>query len=123
MRYVTDRKRVQGLGSGREGTHHHWQMMISSMLLVPLVPLFVIVFATGLGGTQEEVVAYFSQPFPAIVTVLTLVVVIWHLMQEALVAIEDYVHGAAGKLTLVATQALSYTLIVVGIFAIARMAL
>lgn len=123
MRFITDRKRVEGLGSGREGTHHHWQMMISSMLLVPLVPLFVFVFANGLGGTHEEVVAYFSQPFPAIVTVLTLVVVIWHLMQETLVAIEDYVHGVAGKLALVATQAVSYTLIIVGIFAIARMAL
>ena len=42
MRYLTDRKRAQGTGSGRQGTHHHWQMMVSSILLVVLVPLFVI---------------------------------------------------------------------------------
>jgi succinate dehydrogenase / fumarate reductase membrane anchor subunit len=44
-------------------------------------------------------------------------------MQEALVAIEDYVHGVPGKLTLVATTALGYGLMIVGVFAIARMAL
>ena len=123
MRYLTDRKRVVGLGSGREGTHHHWQMMVSSILLVVLVPLFVGVFAYGLGGSHEDVLAYFGRPFPAIVTVLTLVVVIVHLMRETHVAIEDYVHGLAGKLTLVATSAFSYTLIAVGVFAIARTAL
>lgn len=123
MSFMTDRKRVIGLGSGREGTHHHWQMMVSSILLVPLVPLFVVTFAYGLGGTQQEVVAYFSRPFPAIVMGLSLVVIVLHLMHEALAAIEDYVHGAAGKLTLIATRAFSYTLIIVGVFAIARMAL
>ncbi|WP_415921472.1 succinate dehydrogenase, hydrophobic membrane anchor protein [Tateyamaria sp. SN6-1] len=123
MRFITDRKRVIGLGSGREGTHHHWQMMISSMLLVPLVPLFVFFFATVLGGTHDEVVAFFSRPVPAIICALALVVIVLHLMREAHAAIEDYVHGTAGKLTLVATTAFSYTLIVVGVFAIARMAI
>ena len=123
MRFITDRKQVLGLGSGREGTHHHWQMMISSMLMVPLVPLFVFTFANALGGTHEEVIAHFSRPYPAIITVLTLVVVVWHLMQETLVAIEDYVHGVPGKLALVATTALGYGLMIVGVFAIARMAL
>lgn len=123
MRYLTDRKRATGLGSGRQGTHHHWQMMVSSVLLVVLVPLFVATFAIGLGGTHEDVVAYFGRPFPAIVTILSLIVVIVHLMRETHVAIEDYVHGVAGKLTLIATSAFAYTLIAVGVFAIARMAL
>lgn len=123
MRFITDRKLVHGLGSGREGTHHHWQMMVSSILMVPLVPLFVFTFANALGGTYDEVIAHFSRPYPAIITVLTLVVVVWHLMQETLVAIEDYVHGVPGKLALVATTALGYGLMIVGVFAIARMAL
>ena len=123
MRYITDRKRVQGLGSGREGTHHHWQMMITSTLMVILVPLFVITFTYGFGAAHEDVVSYFGRPFPAIVTILTLVVVVFHLMNEALAAVEDYVHGLAGKLTLIGVTAFSYTLIAVGIFSIARMAL
>ena len=48
MRYLTDRKRATGLGSGRAGTEHHWKMMISSAALVVLVPLFVFTFGPAL---------------------------------------------------------------------------
>lgn len=123
MQFVTDRKRALGLGSGRQGTHHHWQMMVTSMLLVILVPVFVVTFGLGLGGTYDEVLAYFSHPFPALVTILTLAVGIFHVMNETLVAVEDYVPGIAGKLTMVAVTAVSYTLIAAGVFAIARIAL
>ncbi|MEX0369337.1 MAG: succinate dehydrogenase, hydrophobic membrane anchor protein [Tateyamaria sp.] len=123
MRFLTDRKRATGLGSGREGTHHHWQMMVSSILLVPLVPILVILFAAALGGNHSEVLAFFSRPIPAILMALSLIVVIQHLMREAHAAIEDYIHGAAGKLTLIATTAFAYTMIAAGLFAIARIAL
>ena len=123
MRFLTDRKRAMGLGSGREGTHHHWQMMVSSILLVPLVPILVLLFAGALGGTHAEVLAFFSRPIPAILMALSLIVVILHLMREAHAAIEDYVHGTAGKLTLVATTAFAYTMIAAGLFALARIAL
>ena len=123
MSFRTDRKRAQGLGAGRHGTHHHWQMMISSMALVILAPLFILVFGRGLGGSYQDVLAYFSHPFVALVVAITLVVGIWHVMQETLVAIEDYVPGKAGKLTLIAVTAFSYVLMAVGLFAIAKIAL
>lgn len=123
MSYLTDRKRAQGLGAGGGGTHHHWQMMASSLALVILVPLFVLVFGTGLGGTYEEVLAYYSRPFPAIVTGLSLVVGIIHLMREAHAAIEDYTHGTVQKLSLIATTAFSYTLIATALFALVKLAL
>ena len=123
MRYLTDRKQAQGLGSGREGTHHHWQMIVSSVLLAPLVSIFVIFFASALGSTQAGVMAYFSRPLVAVFTTLAIVVIILHLMNEALAAIEDYVHGVPGKLALIGTRAFAYTLIAIGVFALARMAL
>ena len=123
MRYLTDRKRAQGLGSSRQGTHHHWQMMVSSVALIVLAPIFVITFGLGLGGTYEEVLAYFGRPFPAIVTGLTVVVAIRHFTYEALEAVEDYVHGTAQKLTLIGLTGLSYALIAIGLFALARIAL
>ena len=123
MRYITDRKRAVGLGSGREGTQHHWQMMVTSMLLVVLVPAFVITVGLGSGGTDEEVVAYFARPIPALITMLSLVVGIFHVMNETNVAVEDYVPGTAGKLTMVAVTAFSYTLMAAGVFAILRIAL
>ncbi|MEX0305833.1 MAG: succinate dehydrogenase, hydrophobic membrane anchor protein [Ruegeria sp.] len=123
MAYLTDRKRAQGMGAGRQGTHHHWQMMVSSTALVILVPLFVFTFAKGLGGTYEEVLAYYSRPFPAIITGLTLIVVILHLVREAQEAIVDYVHGVAEKLSLMAVAAFGYTLIAAGLFALVKLAL
>ena len=44
-------------------------------------------------------------------------------MNEAITAVEDYVHGLAGKLTIIAVTALSYCVMAAGVFALARMAL
>lgn len=123
MNFMTDRKRAQGMGSGREGTHHHWQMMISSIALVILTPFFVIIFGNAFGEDHASVVEYLSRPFPAIALAVCLVVGILHFMNEALEAIEDYVHGLAGRLALFGTKAFAYLLIAVGLFAIAKIAL
>lgn len=123
MRYLTDRKRAQGLGSSGQGTQHHWHMLVSSILMVVAVPLFVFVFGAGYGGSYEEVLAYFGRPIPAIITGLTLAVIINHVKNEAHEAIEDYMHGAAEKLAIVASSALAYTLIAAGLFSLAKIAL
>ncbi len=47
MACLTDRKRAAGLGSAKEGTNHHIQMMISAVALVILKPLFLITFGSG----------------------------------------------------------------------------
>ena len=67
--------------------------------------------------------AYFSQPIPAIIVALSLIVTISHVTSEAVVAVEDYVHGARGKLLIIGFNWFSYILIAVGLFAISRMAL
>ncbi len=123
MGYLTDRKRAQGLGASGHGTHHHWQMFVTSILMCVLIPVFVITFGIGLGGTYEEVLAYYSRPFPAIVTALTLVVAVIHLMNEANAAIEDYTGGRTRQLSIIAVSAFSYTLIAVGLFALIKLAL
>ncbi|MEM7720350.1 MAG: succinate dehydrogenase, hydrophobic membrane anchor protein [Pseudomonadota bacterium] len=122
MNFRTDRKNALGMGSGREGTHHHWQMMISSIALVFVVPLFVVTFGTGLGGSYDEVLAFYSRPVPAIIVAICLVVGIRHFKNEALEAIEDYVHGMAGRLAIFGTTAVSYIMIAVGLFGIAKIA-
>ncbi|EBA08116.1 succinate dehydrogenase, hydrophobic membrane anchor protein [Sagittula stellata] len=123
MQYLTDRKRAQGLGSGRTGTQFHKRMLVTSMALVVLVPLFVFSFGSGFGGSYEDVQAFFARPFPAIITALMLVVGVIHFNGEAQEAIEDYVHGTTGKLLAVAVTAFSYVLIAAGLFALVRLAL
>lgn len=123
MRYLTDRKRAVGLGSAKSGVHHFWAMKVSSVALLILVPLFVFTFGPALGGSYEEVTAYFARPFPALVAALTFIVGWKHFNDGAQVLVEDYVHGSPQKITLILVTCLSYAAMATGLFAIARIAL
>ncbi len=123
MRYLTDRKRAIGLGSAKSGVHHFWEMKMSSVGLLILVPLFVFTFGCVLGSSFSEVQAYYARPFPAIVAALTLVVGFRHFASGAQVLIEDYVHGTAQKITIILVYCLSYGLMAAGLFSIAKLAL
>ncbi len=123
MHYLTDRKRAVGLGSAKSGTMHHWHMMVSSVALVGLVPLFVFTFGAALGGTYEQTVAYYQRPFPAIIAALTLLVGFIHFKNGVMALIEDYVHGFARKALIIAMICTSYTAAAAGVFAVVKIAL
>ncbi len=123
MAFLTDRKRASGMGSAKEGTHHHWSMMVSAAGLLILVPLFIFTFGPMLGQPHAEVVAYFARPFPAIIAALTIAVGMMHFKNGVQVLIEDYVHGLMRKVLIIAMICLSYAAAATGLFAIARIAL
>ncbi len=123
MRYLTDRKRAEGSGSAKSGTEHHWNMQISSIALLILIPLFVFTIGPIIGGSHAEVAAAFARPFPAIVAGLTLLVGLVHFRHGAQVLIEDYAHGLTRKLLIVAVICLSYGTLATALFALVRLAL
>lgn len=123
MAYLTDRKRAAGLGSAKTGTDHHWSMMVSSVGLAILIPLFIFTFGKILGAPHAEVVAYFARPFPAIVAALTIVVSMMHFKNGVQTLIEDYVYGTARKISIILMICVSYAIAGTGLFAIARIAL
>ena len=123
MRYLTDRKRATGMGSAKSGTAHFWAMKVSSVALLILIPLFVFTFGTIVGEDYATVTAYFAHPFPALIAALTLFVGFEHFQSGAQVLIEDYVHGLAQKITIILTKCISYGLMAMGLFAIAKLAL
>ena len=123
MAYLTDLKRAVGMGAAHEGTEHHWGMTKSSAALLILVPLFIFTFGPMLGRPHAEVVAFYSRPFPAIVTALTLVVAFMHFKSGVQALIEDYVHGFARILLIILTTIFSYGAAATGLFAIAKIAL
>ena len=98
-------------------------MQVSSIALVMLVPLFVFTFGRILGAPHEEVIAYYSRPFPALVAALTLVVGFLHFKIGVQVLIEDYTDGLTRTYLIIATKILSYGAAATGLFAIARIAL
>ncbi|WP_300035986.1 succinate dehydrogenase, hydrophobic membrane anchor protein [uncultured Roseobacter sp.] len=123
MSYLTDRKRATGMGSAKTGTEHHWSMTVSSGALLILIPLFVFTFGPMLGAPHEDVTAYFARPFPAVVAALTIIVTFKHFAGGVQALIEDYVHGLAQKITIIATTCLSYAAMATGLYAIVRLAL
>lgn len=123
MAFLTDRKRAEGLGSAKTGTAHFWAMKVSSVALLILLPLFVFTFGAALGATYQDVTAYYTQPFPAIIAALTIAVGFKHLNDGMQVLVEDYVHGPAQKITLILLTCLNYGAAAVGLFAIAKLAL
>jgi succinate dehydrogenase / fumarate reductase membrane anchor subunit len=123
MRYLTDRSRVQGLGTAKEGTGHWWSQRITAIAMVPLTLLFIFPFVRSLGADHATVVATYSDPFHAIVAILFIAVTFYHLQQGLQVVIEDYVHGKAARTAaLLANTLLTWAFGLTGVFAVARIA-
>ena len=123
MAFLTDRKRVGGMGSAKSGGEHHWKTQIVSVALLILIPFFVFTFGPMIGEDHATVTAYFARPFPAIVAGLTILVGFIHFRHGVQVLIEDYVHGLARQILIIAMVCLSYAAAATGLFAIARLAL
>lgn len=123
MAFLTDRKRAEGLGSAKQGTAHFWNMTVSSVALVILVPLFVFTFGPILGAPYEDAVAYYARPFPSVVAALTLIVGLLHFKNGAQVMIEDYTGGLTRKALIIAVICVSYAAMAAGLFGLVRLAL
>ncbi|SOB94264.1 succinate dehydrogenase, hydrophobic membrane anchor protein [Rhodobacter maris] len=121
MRYLTDRKRAVGKGASGSGTEHFWWMTMSSVALAFLVPVFVFVFGSAIGGTQAEVIAHFSRPFPAILTGLVTLVGMRHFAKGAQVMLEDYTAGTVRKALVITVYSLSYLVTAMVLYALGKM--
>lgn len=123
MSYRTDKQKVQGLGSAKEGSGHWWNQRLTSIALVPLTLLFIFPFARHLGQDYETVRSAYSHPFNALVALLLIVTVFIHLQQGLQVVIEDYAHGKAARTALLLANTLfCWGMGLIGVFAIVRIA-
>ncbi len=100
MSLSTPLKKVKGFGSAKSGTEHFWMQRVTAIANVPLVLFTVWFLVSHLGATRTEVVASIANPLVALMLVLTLVSVLWHMRLGMQVIVEDYVHGHALKLAL-----------------------
>jgi succinate dehydrogenase / fumarate reductase membrane anchor subunit len=123
MRYLTDRKRAVGRGAAHTGTEHHWSMQMSAVALAVMIPTWMYIFGHALGGSRADVLATFARPFPAILTGLVLVVGMRHFAKGATMALQDYVHGTALKMSIMAVTSLAGVIAATGLFALIKIAL
>ena len=98
-------------------------MITSSLGLLILIPCFIFTFGCALGGTYEEVLAYYSRPFPSIVAGLTIIVSMLHMMRGWQMMVEDYASGLFRKFLIIGMNFLCYALIAAGLFALVKLAL
>ena len=123
MSFITDRKRVTGLGSARGGTAQHWTMTVTSVALLILTPFFLAILGPALGSDYAEVVATLSRPVPALIVASFLVVGMHHCRFGVQTLIEDYLHGMTRKLSIIGTTILCYGLAAGGLVALMQIAL
>ena len=125
MRFITPRKAARGLGAAgpSTGTAQHWSMTVSSVALLILTPAFIFVIATALGLPHHAVFAYFSRPYPAIVTALFLIVGMLHYANGTRILIDDYADHTARRVAILGSQLFGWAVIAAVVYALARMAL
>ena len=110
-------------GSLSEAVHHAVLMKVSSIALMVLIPLFVFTVGPMIGRPHEDVVAFFGKPFPALIVALTFIVGFKHFSDGVQVLLEDYVHGTARKVSILVMTCLSYAVMLIGLYAVLKIAL
>ena len=113
---TTPLKRVRGLG-----THHFWHQRLTALANVPLVVFFVILMISLAGESHEVVLDRLASPWVAIVFILTMISVSYHMRLGMQIIIEDYVHGEPQRvLLLIANTFFALIVAAASIFAILK---
>jgi succinate dehydrogenase / fumarate reductase, membrane anchor subunit len=98
--YRTPLARVLGLGSAKSGTGHFWRQRLTAVANVPLTIAFVLIVVSLLGRNHAAAQQILGAPLVAIVILLFIGSVTYHMRIGMQVIIEDYVHDEIAKLVL-----------------------
>ncbi len=102
--------KVRGLGSAKSGAEHWLLERVVALANLPLNLFLVAFIACHLGADRTVLAASVSNPIIAGLLVMSLTAILWHMKLGMRTIIEDYVHGAAAKFTLLLLNS-AYTLI------------
>ena len=89
--------RVRGLGAARSGTEQFWRQRLTAVANVPLIIAFVLIVVGLLGRNHAAVVQILGSPLVAIVMLLFIGSITYHMKIGMQVIIEDYVHDEKWK--------------------------
>jgi succinate dehydrogenase / fumarate reductase membrane anchor subunit len=95
--FHTPLARVRALGSAKSGTGHFWHQRLTALANVPLVIAFVLILVSLLGRSHAAVVQILGSPLVAIVMLLFIGSITYHMKLGMQVIIEDYVHDEKWK--------------------------
>ena len=98
--YRTPTSKVRGLGASGHGAGHWVAHRVSSVAMFLLAPVFVWMLAMSGAPDPAATREFLASPAGAIVTLLTLTAAFYHMRMGMQVVIEDYIHKAGMKFTL-----------------------
>ena len=93
--------RVRGLGSAKTGTEDFWHQRLTAMANIPLVIAGVVIVISLAGRNHAAAAQILGSPLIAILMLLFIISVTFHMRIGMQVIIEDYVHDESTKLTLI----------------------
>jgi succinate dehydrogenase / fumarate reductase membrane anchor subunit len=91
-------KNVRGLGAAKEGVQHWWMQRVTAVAMIPLLLVMLVCLLKLASGDHAAVAAAFKHPLFALVALLSILAVFWHMKLGLQVVIEDYVHSEGLKL-------------------------
>ena len=97
--------RVRGLGSAKTGTADFWHQRLTAVANVPLTIAFVLIVVALLGRNHAAAQQILGTPLVAIVMLLFIGSITYHMRIGMQVIIEDYVHDESAKLALIMANA------------------
>src|SRR2546429_2773459 len=92
--------RVRGLGPAKSGTEHFWRQRLTAVANVPLTIAFVLIVVSLLGRNHAAAQQILGSPLVAVVMLLFIGSVTYHMRIGMQVIVEDYVHDEIPKLVL-----------------------
>jgi succinate dehydrogenase / fumarate reductase membrane anchor subunit len=100
-RMSTPLARVRGLGAAKSGSGHFWRQRLTAVANVPLTIAFVLIVVSLLRSNHAAAAQILGSPLVAIVMLLFIVSITFHMRIGMQVIIEDYVHAEPHKFILV----------------------
>ena len=115
---------VLGLGSAKAGTEHWWHQRVTAIAGIPLVIFLGGYLLVHRGASRAEIVASMHNPIVAILMVLTVFNLVWHMRLGLQVVIEDYVHTDHTKYALLLINTFfAVVMVVAALYAILKMSI
>ena len=100
MTMRTPLRQIRGLGSAKSGTEHFWRQRLTAIANVPLVIGFIVIVTSLLDRNHASVVQILGSPIVAIVMLLFILSVTYHMGIGMQVIIGDYARREGTRIVL-----------------------